>query len=168
MKPGKKLTANVEVKDVPELPIAYIRHIGPYAGDMALFQRLFGKLFAWAGSRGFLQSPGMKVIAIYYDDPDITDASKLRTDVAITVPAETKPEGEIGRAVLPAGKYAIGHFEITVDQYKDAWNAVYGGWMPESGYQPDDRPCFELYINDPKQHPEGKHIVDIYAPVKPL
>jgi AraC family transcriptional regulator len=40
--------------------------------------------------------------------------------------------------------------------------------MPESGYQPDDRPPFELYLNDPKEHPEGKFVVDIYIPVKPL
>ena len=40
--------------------------------------------------------------------------------------------------------------------------------LAESGYQPDDRPCFELYLNNPQEHPEGKHIVDIYAPVKPL
>lgn len=45
---------------------------------------------------------------------------------------------------------------------------MYAGWSPESGYQPDDRPAFELYLNDPKEHPEGKHIVEICAPVKPL
>jgi AraC family transcriptional regulator len=42
------------------------------------------------------------------------------------------------------------------------------GWLPESGYQPADGPCFERYLNDPAQHPEGKHIVEIGLPVKPL
>ena len=45
---------------------------------------------------------------------------------------------------------------------------VFGGWLPESGYQPDDRLCYEIYQNDPKEHPEGIHIVDICVPVKPL
>jgi DNA gyrase inhibitor GyrI len=27
---------------------------------------------------------------------------------------------------------------------------------------------FSLYLNDPNEHPEHKHIVDIYVPVKPL
>ena len=40
--------------------------------------------------------------------------------------------------------------------------------MPESGFQLDDKPYYELYQNDPKQHPEGIHIVDICVPVKPL
>jgi len=67
-----------------------------------------------------------------------------------------------------AGKYAIAHFEIAGDEYPQAWNALFAGWLPESGYQPDDGPCYELYLNDPKDHPENKCIVDICIPVKPL
>ncbi|MBN2187332.1 MAG: AraC family transcriptional regulator [Dehalococcoidia bacterium] len=168
MKNNKELVTNVEVKDIPDMHVAYIRHIGPYAGDEQLFANLFSRLCAWAGPRGLLSSPETKFITIYHDNPDITEESKLRTDVCISVAPDTQVGGEIGKATIPAGKYAIGHFEIAPDQYGDAWNAVYGGWLPESGYQPDDRPCFELYLNDPKQHPEGKHVVDIYAPVKPM
>ena len=118
--------------------------------------------------RGLLHFPETKFITIYHDNPDITDETKLRTDVCLTVPAGTQVDGEIGKAKIPAGKYAVAHFEITPDQYQDAWNAVYGGWLPEGGYQPDDGPCYELYLNDPKEHPEGKHIVDICVPVRPL
>ncbi len=165
---NSSLKAQVEVRDMPEIPVAYVRHIGPYKGDMELFGRLFGKLMTWAGPRGLLKSPETKVIAIYHDDPEITDEAKLRTDACITVPADTKTEGEIGRSCIPAGKYAFAHFEIDVDQYQDAWDAVCGGWLPESGYQPGDGVCYELYHNDPKAHPQGKHIVDICIPVKPL
>ena len=30
-----------------------------------------------------------------------------------------------------------------------AWNNVFAAWLPTSGYEPDDRPCFELYRGDP-------------------
>ena len=165
---NKEIRTNVEVKDMPEMHVAYVRHIGPYKGDQALFARLFNKLMAWAGPRGLLRFPETKVLTVYYDNPDITDERKLRTDACITMPEDTQAEGEIGKTTIPAGKYAIAHFEITPDQYQDAWNAVYGGWLPESGYQPEDGPCYELYLNDPEEHPEGKHIVDICMPVKPL
>jgi AraC family transcriptional regulator len=165
---NKEIQTSVEVKDMPELNVAYIRHIGPYKGDQELFGRLFNKLMAWAGPRSLLRFPETKVMTIYYDNPDITDESRLRTDACITVPEDTQVDGEIGKAKIPAGKYAVAHFEITPDQYQDAWNAVYGGWLPESGYQPEDGPCYELYLNDPKEHPEGKHVVDICLPVKPL
>jgi len=69
---------------------------------------------------------------------------------------------------IAAGKYAMAHFELDASQYQQAWNFVFGKWLPDSGYQPDDRPSFELCLNNPKDHPEGKHIVDICIPVKPL
>jgi AraC family transcriptional regulator len=168
MKSGKALVANVEVKEVPEMMVAYIRHIGPYQGDVKLFGQLINKLCTWAGPRGLLNRPDAKMLIIYHDNPDITDNKKLRTDVCISVPPDTGVDGEIGKAVVPAGKNAVARFEIAVDQFGDAWNAVYGGWLPESGYQPDDRPCYELYLNNPQEHPQGKYILEIYVPVKPL
>jgi AraC family transcriptional regulator len=115
-----------------------------------------------------LRFPETKVLTIYYDNPDITDESKLRTDACITVPADTQVDGEIGKTTIPAGKYAMAHFEIMPDQYQDAWNAVYGGWLPQSGYQPEDGPCYELYGSEMGTDPKGKHIVDICLPVKPM
>jgi AraC family transcriptional regulator len=168
MKPNKDLIANIEVKDTPEMHVAYVRHIGPYAGDNGLFGMLIGKVAAWAGPRGLLNSPDVKLLTIYHDSPELTDPKNLIIDVGITVPQDTRVDGEIGKTTIPAGKNAIAHFEINPSQYAEIWNAVYGVWLPESGYQPDDRPCFEIYLNDPRNHPEGKSIVDIYVPVKPL
>jgi len=159
---------NVDVKEIPEMNVAYVRHIGPYKGDTGLFAQLFTKLFNWTGARDLLHFPQTKVLAVYHDNPDVTDENKLRTSVCITVPENTQVEGEVGKMTIPGGKYAIGHFEILETEYEDAWNTLYGGWLPSSGFQPDDRPPFELYLNDPNEHPEHKHIVDIYLPVKPL
>lgn len=158
----------VDVMDVPEMHVAYVRHIGPYKGDTELFGRLFDKLFRWAGARDLLSFPETKVLSVYHDNPGVTDESKLRTSACITVPEDTQVDGEVGKMTLAGGKCAVGHFELADNEYEDAWNALYGTWLPESGYQPDDRPSFELYLNDPKEHPEHKCIVDIYMPVKPL
>jgi AraC family transcriptional regulator len=168
MKEKPKLEATVEIREVPDQPVAYVRHIGPYSGNDQLFKSLFGKLMTWAGPRGLIRFPDTKMLTIYYEDPSITEESKLRVDACITVPEGTPAEGEIGRMTIPGGKNAVAGFEITPDQYGDAWNAVYGGWLPESGYQSDERPCYEVYLNEPAHHPEGKHIIEIHAPVKPL
>lgn len=164
-----KMSVNVEVKEMPEFTVAYLRHIGPYAGDSALFERLFTKLFQWAGARDLMKFPETNVLAVYHDDPEVTPEDKLRMSACITVPAETVVDGEIGKMTVPGGKFAVAHFELSgSDEYGPAWNALMGGWLPESGYQPDDRLCYEMYHNNPKEHPEGKHIVDICLPVKPL
>ena len=158
----------VEVKEMPELHVAYVRHIGPYAGKSEVFENLFNKLMNWAGPRNLLRFPETQVLCVYHDDPNITDESKLRTSACITVPEDTPVEGEIGKMSVPAGKYALARFELTSKEFQEAYDLVYGGWLPESGFQPDDGPCYELYQNDPKQHPEGKYVVDICIPVKPL
>lgn len=115
-----------------------------------------------------MNSPDAKFISVYHDSPEVTDESKLRTSICITVPEDTPVEGEIGKMTIAGGKYAVARFEIASDEYSDAWDAVFGGWMPESGYQPDDGPCYELYLNNPEEHPERKCIVEICVPVKPL
>jgi AraC family transcriptional regulator len=166
MKQDRNVT--VEVKDLPAQEVAYVRHIGPYAGDSALFENLFTKLMTWASARNLVKFPETQILAVYHDDPNVTEEEKLRVSACMTVPSDTKSEGEIGRMTIPGGSFAVARFEINPDEYEDAWNSVMKDWLPGSGYQPDDRLCFEWYQNDPHEHPEGKHIFDICLPVKPL
>jgi len=164
----KKIKANVKVEELPETTVAYIRHVGSYAGNGKLFEELFTKLFKWAGPRGLVNFPETQIINVYHDDPNITEQEKLRLSCCITVPAETVVDGEIGKMNIKGGKYAIAHFEIDVDQYTAAWTSVFAGWLPESGFEPADGVCFERCLNNPDEHPEKKHIVDICVPVKPV
>ncbi len=157
----------VSVKEFSDKHVAYVRHIGPYQGDGNLFEGLFKKLFKWAGPRGLINE-NAEVMSVYHDNPDITDHSKLRLSICITVPSDTKTDSDIGLMEIPGGKYAVGRFELGEKDYENAWKMMYGGWLPESGYQPEDKPAYEIYHNDPNSHPEGKHIVDICIPVKPL
>lgn len=168
MKDESRFQADVRVEALPETVVAYVRHVGPYKGDAALFERLFTRLFQWAGPRGLTARPDAQVLAVYHDNPEITDEDKLRVSVCLSVPPDTPVNRDIGKMTLKAGRYALARFELAEDEYEQAWNAVYGGWLPESGYQPDDGPCFERYLNDPKTHPEGKCIVEICVPVKPM
>ena len=164
VKPIKKrrLIMNVEIREMPEMHVAYCRHIGPYNEC----SKAFDKLFRWAGPRGLINDQA-KVLAVYHDDPEITEESKLRTSTCITVPPGIRVEGEIGKMTVAGGKYACAHFEINHTDFSGAWNAMMGEWLPESGYQPDDRLPYELYHDHPKDG-KGKFVFDICLPVKPL
>lgn len=168
MQNKNQLQANIEVKTIPELAVAYVRHVGPYKGNEKLFENLFNKLMKWAGPRELLRFPETQCLVVYHDNPEITDEARLRTSACISIPKDTPVEGEIGKMTIAGGRYAIARFEITSDQFQDAWDTVCGGWLPDSGYQPVDGPCFEIYHNNHQEHPERKHIVDICVPVKPL
>lgn len=159
---------NVKIKDLEPIHVAYVRHIGAFKGNAKLFEKLFGTLCTWAGPRNLLNEKA-SFLSIYHDDPNITAEDKLRLDVAISIPKDTGVSGEIGKLQLPGGKYAVAHFELRdPSEYEAAWNSFYHDWLPESGYQPDQRPSLEIYLNDPKNDPGGKHIVEFCIPVKSL
>lgn len=162
------LNVEVVVKEHQSMPIAYVRHVGPYAGDASLFERLYSKLYSWAGPRGLVQSGKTREVCIYHDDPGLVQEDKLRTSVGITVDESTEVSGEVGKLVIPGGLYATGHFELEVDQFGQAWQFMCGSWLPSSGYEPDDRFCFEMYGPDSHECEPGKFVVDIFVPVRPL
>lgn len=163
----RKAASSVRIETMAPTPVAYVRHTGPYAGDEALFGRLFGQLCAWAGPRGLL-GPKARFLTVYHDNPEITAEDKLRISVAVIVPPGTAADGGIGVMELEGGQYAVASYEIDASEYGAAWNWVMGVWLPASGYQPDDRQCFELMLNDPSTHPQHKHIFEIWEPVRPL
>lgn len=158
---------NVTVENMEAFTVAYVRHVGPYAGDAELFQRLFGQLTSWAGPRGLL-GPATKMLSIYHDNPEVTEESKLRTSVCVSVPAGTTPSGEVSVMEIPAGTCVRARFELSPTEFGGAWQWLMSEWFPSSGYQPDDRPCYELGLNDAREHPQGKFIVELTMPVRPL
>lgn len=126
------------------------------------------KILRWAGPRGLLRFPETQLLGVYHDNPEVTPHSKRRCSACITIPKETRVEGEVGKMTVPGGLFAVAHVEISQDEYGAAWDKLMGEWLPESGYQPDDRLCYEVYLNDPDQHPQHKHIVEICEQIRPL
>lgn len=157
----------VEIKRLPDVTLAYIRHIGPYKGNPKLFEDLFSKLCTWAGPRNLVKND-TNFFCIYYDGPEVTDESKLRMDVCLSVPSDTKVDGEIGKQEIKGGEYAVARCIIKEQkEYEKYWSEIYMNWLPQSGYQPDDKVPFEMYPADCKLE-NGDMIVDICIPVKKL
>jgi AraC family transcriptional regulator len=160
-----KQMKNVEVKMLPEMTLAYIRYIGAYQGNEQLFEGLWEKICGWAGPRGLLGKTDTQFIVIYHDDPNVTEPAKLRMSVCLSVPKDTKVDGEVGKMSLAGGQYMVARFDIDATEFAMAWGWVYGTWLPTSGYQPADGECFERYVEEPK---DGRFLVEICVPVKPL
>lgn len=154
---------SAEAKELPERNVACIRHVGPYNKIVEAIERIF----SWGGPKGLLQFPKTELLAVYYDNPETVAQADLQSDACITVPAGTQPDGEARVMKIPGGLFAVAHVEIDVSEYGEAWDRLVGEWIPANGYVPDEgRLCYELYLNDPDEHPEKKHIVDICEPVR--
>jgi AraC family transcriptional regulator len=57
----------------------------------------------------------------------------------------------------------------TAHEIRAAWDTLYRTWLPGSGYESDDRPCFELYRGNPAvEGKPGAFRCDLCLPVRPL
>jgi len=157
--------ATLTVENLPDLEVAYVRYTGRYQGQVEVFDKLFKRLFAWAEPRGLVKSDSW-VLAVYHDNPGITEDGDLRVSVCLDVPPDVAPGGDIGRMKIAGGTAAIGHFVLGALDYSQAWQAMVS-WLPESGYEPADRHPFERYFVGRDSAP-GKELVDICLPVRPL
>lgn len=167
----QKIELNIEVREMPEIPIAYIRHHGVYDPlDKNLMQSLFQKLMFWAVPLNLFNPPQTKAMTIFSGGhPDTTAPDNLSVDVAISTEGKVNATGEIGSRSIPQGKYAVVSLaDATIDECNEAWNVLFNEWLPSSGYQPGNGAYYINHLNDPEQHPEKLYMLEMYLPVMPL
>jgi AraC family transcriptional regulator len=164
--PRRESGMSVAVRELGPYHVAYMRQVGPYgAGGIPGLWRRFG---VWMETHGLL-GPARVGLGIGHDDPLVTPPEKCRYDACVVVPAGFVADRWVNLADIPAGTYAVTRFLGTAHDIRDAWDALYARWLPGSGYQPDDRPCLEVYRGDPRAAgPPGTFRCELCVPVRPL
>ena len=163
---SKKDTMNVAVRELPRYRVAYMRYVGPY-GPHGI-PELWKRFRTWMETRGLLGPDSIK-LGIGHDDPDVTAPEKCRYDACVVVPESFAGDKWVNVISVPGGKYAVGEFIGTADKIREAWEALYRSWLPGSGYQPDDRPCLEVYRGNPEVDGRpGMFRCELCVPVRPL
>jgi AraC family transcriptional regulator len=161
----KRCVLQVKIENLPDLHVAYIRSRGPY--NYKTIEPVFRQLSQWAYPRGMNENNSM-VLGVVRSNTMITPEDKLIYDACITVPESIKADRWVDIQVLPGGKFAIHHCEIETDRDEEAWLNLVLNWLASSDYQPDDRPLYQIYYNDPDTHPLKHQILDLCLPIKPL
>jgi AraC family transcriptional regulator len=157
--------SRVTVQKLNPIPVAFIRHLGPYVNvDTTLYDRLI----RWADSRGLYTAENL-LIGVGHDDPGITAADKVRFDVCISVPESFAAEGQIGYQELPGGHYATasytGPFGPTMEEaYSDLFHRI--RQLPNVEFI--GLPVLEIYHATRITQEYRLNHVDIYVPVKRL
>ncbi|MEA2064643.1 MAG: AraC family transcriptional regulator [Gemmatimonadota bacterium] len=151
----------VRIEERKQMKVAFVRHIGPYPECHAAWQ----KLMAWAGKKG-LMGPKSQILGICYDDPEITPEDKIRYDACLTVSEDVKGEGEVGIQEVVGGEYAIITHLGPYSELNKTYSSLYGQWLPQSGYECREAPCYEMYLNNPENTPEKDLLTEICVPVR--
>lgn len=137
---------DVQVRDIPEQSIAYVRVTNAHAQPQAIVQA-FKDLTEWSRNRAM----GGTLIGMSEDDPEVTPPEKYRYDVCLTVQAATKPEPPFSIRTLPGHRAAVIHCVGDMALINRAWQYLYRHWLPESGYLPDNMPAMEIYVRTPDE-----------------
>jgi AraC family transcriptional regulator len=153
-------TMDVEIKQMPELRLGTVRHIGPYNQISKAFERL-GSIVGPAGL--FQTAPTM--LAVYHDDPDATPPDQLRSDAALVFSEDmTMPEGLVEQR-LPEGRYAYAVHVGPYEQLGDAWARFMGEWLPASGHRIGAGMSYEIYRNTPMTAPKHELRTEMYISI---
>ncbi len=155
----------VEVKELADMRVAFVSWHGGYKHDK--IKETWEKLCQWGAAHKQL-GPNTKFIGISYDNPEITPEDKCRYDACITISDDVNPSNGVDEMIIKGGKYGFYRFEGKEEDIKHAYKSLYGDWLPNSGFEPGDNPCLEIYHKGPDDEPKGLFKMDICIPVKPL
>ncbi len=141
---------NVTIEHRPETKYARVRHVGPY-GEVG---RALKVLMRWAAERG-IPDITSKWFTQSYDDPSSVPMQALRSDACLVLTEDAEGEGDVVVETRPARRYAVYLHEGSYRGISEAYQRLFGGWLPESGEELADAPCMEEYLDDPRVTPEA-------------
>ena len=151
----------IEIRQAPPLTVAGIPHRGPYME----IGRAFDQLHNVITTRG-LYGPGQHNVAVYFDEASITPPEKCRSLAGRSVGPETPIEPPLERLELAGGEHAVLRHRGPYAELGAAYDWLFGVWLPGSGREAADRPCYEIYINTPMDAAPKDLITDICLPLK--
>lgn len=165
--PTRSIGANhmfdVEIEMTPTLRLATIEHIGSYM-DIG---KAFEKLMVHAGSKGWITGPP-RMIGIYHDDPSEVAQKDLRSQAGLVIsPHMTAPDGKVATEfTMPEGRSAAMVFKGPYAEMEGAYKWLFGTWLPKSGEEAADSPCFEEYLNNPREVAPSDLLTKIFLPLQ--
>jgi AraC family transcriptional regulator len=152
----------VKIIDFPETKIAVLQHCGPIPEKM----QTVAKFIEWRKANGY--SPdNSATYNILHNDPDSTSPEIYRFDVGGAVEKEAKPNPQgVVNGTIPAGRCAVVRHLGSSDNIEISVRYLYRDWLPESGEELRDYPCFLHRVVLPSQASAKDVITDVYLPLK--
>jgi AraC family transcriptional regulator len=104
---------------------------------------------------------------IAYDDPKTMEPECFRWDICGEVQRDVpeNPQGVITKEI-PGGRCACVRHLGSRERLEEKVRYLYGEWLPQSGEELRDFPCFFHYLNLFPAVSESELITDIYLPLK--
>ncbi len=156
----KKMDA--QVIDLKPIRVVMIRHTGPY--DQ--LDRLFEQLWKWIGAKNV---PAQRTIGIYWDNPDFTAPSALRSAACVEVPEDFQLADKGGLPLeiseIYGGTYVTLRYVGPYDDLASVWQDLTKSIEKNLKRTISERPAFEVYVNDASETEPKDLITELYMPI---
>lgn len=150
--------AEVEIREINPINIAYMRHVG----SGSKIPEIFPKLLGWAVEHRIDLSKA-RLFGLCPDDTDITPEEHLRFDVCIETDVHADAALGVARGIVPGGLYAAATHVGPYLTLSKTYLALIGGWLPQTRYELHDEPCVEAYIDNPRLVPEDQLRTEVWV-----
>jgi len=152
----------VEVVNFPETKIAVLEH----RRSPDLINESVSQLIAWRKETGLSPIKTSNTYGLAYDDPKVVKSDDFRFDLCASVQKDV-PDNRFGivNSMIPGGKCARLRHVGPYDGMSQKVHYLYGEWLPGSGEELKDFPCFFHYIKSFPDVSEHELVTDIYLPL---
>jgi len=161
-KEGEAVMFPVSIRQEAPRVIAGVVHEGAYNKIGAAFEAFF----AQCQSNNLWPRLG-DPIGIYFDNPEAKPEPELRSMAGAELRLDEVPQGMEGYKIA-GGRYAVLTLRGPYELIPQAYDALFGTWLPESGEMPGDAPCFEIYLNSPMDTKPEDLLTEICLPLTDL
>lgn len=159
----RKLNMKTQIVQFPETRVAVLEH----RGSPDLINNSASIFIEWRKQSHLSPVASSKTYGLVYDDPKTTEPEKFRFDICGTIKTDVpeNPQG-ITAKTIPGGRCALLRHSGSHNEIDAKVHYLYGEWLPASGEELRDFPCYFHYINLFPDVPEHELITDIYLPLK--
>jgi AraC family transcriptional regulator len=156
----------VEIRQVPERRIAYIRVLDSFREGVVL--SVFADMIKWAKKMNLYHTE--TIFGMSMDDPEVTPKEKYRYEVCITLPKkfEIDPDGFIEITTLPKCKYAVTAVSGDLNLVVAATNYLFDNWLINSSYESEHLHALEVFLDKENICNWDHFDLELCIPVKAL
>lgn len=154
---------HVEFVELAPFDVLCLRHHGLQATISQTFRTLRMLWPQLVGDTASARFDG-PTIGICSGDPE--EPGSFSYLAGIIPPTPIEPTGALETVRLAGGLYAAHRLTGPYALIAPTFQALFGGWLPNSGYEPDDRPALECYRNRPSPDLRHECVTDLMIPLR--
>ncbi|MBU2985182.1 AraC family transcriptional regulator [Saccharophagus degradans] len=136
---------NIEVRELDRQRVCTLASQRGYEPE-AIYEA-WDKLIDWASNNGIKQDEQRR-FAFAFDNPTVTPVDKCRYTASVVIGENIQVKQPFSLSEIPKGKYAVLYFKGSPEETIKAQLSIYTDWLPDSGFEPDNFPMLERYLND--------------------